>query len=690
MAHKAEILAPCGSFEALEAALRSGCDAVYLGGEKFSARQNAANFTDEQLKEAVRLCHLRGVKVYQAINTVVFDEQLEECKKAVKFAAEIGVDGLITQDLTLVKICRECCPDLEYHASTQMTIHSESGVKMAKKLGFSRAVLSRELPEHTIKDLTTLGIETEVFVHGALCMSVSGQCYMSALIGSRSANRGLCAQACRLPAQGDKITKGQERYALSLKDMSYVDKLQRLEKDGVSSLKIEGRMKRPEYVAAAVNCCKNSLENKPYDLKALEAVFSRGGFTDGYYNGRLGREMFGTSQKEDVSATARILPELHELYRRCEKRTKAFFTIKLQESSQAELSLRDSEGNTVTVYGDIPQKALKKACDSDYVKKQLSKLGDTIYEFGGLEAAIGKDLAYPASALNDLRRQAVEKLDQKRIDFFTHTADFTDKALADLPTLPKAYEHKKIRIMLSKLSQLEGVDLDKAELVGVPIEIASEAVKIVSDKNKLMIIMPRFTFDEKALCEKLSAAKEAGITKMLAMNIGHCLIANDLGFELHAGYSFNLCNSAALDEVKKLGAKDCTVSFELKASQIEKLKKPIEIGFVAYGRLPLMLTANCPIRNDMGCKNCKGKLFDRTGREFPVRCPKGRDCAEILNSDILYLADKLTDFDNADYMELHFYEENAHRINEIIKAYSGERGAKPENATNGLYYRGVL
>ena len=344
----------------------------------------------------------------------------------------------------------------------------------------------------------------------------------------------------------------------------------------------------------------------------------------------------------------------------------------------------------MTVYGDIPQKALKKACDSDYVKKQLSKLGDTIYEFGGLEAAIGKDLAYPASALNDLRRQAVEKLDQKRIDFFTHTADFTDKALADLPTLPKAYEHKKIRIMLSKLSQLEGVDLDKAELVGVPIEIASEAVKIVSDKSKLMIIMPRFTFDEKALCEKLSAAKEAGITKMLAMNIGHCLIANDLGFELHAGYSFNLCNSAALDEVKKLGAKDCTVSFELKASQIEKLKKPIEIGFVAYGRLPLMLTANCPIRNDMGCKNCKGKLFDRTGREFPVRCPKGRDCAEILNSDILYLTDKLTDFDNADYMELHFYEENAHRINEIIKAYSGERGAKPENATNGLYYRGVL
>lgn len=692
MAHKAEILAPCGSFETLEAAVRSGCDAVYLGGEKFSARQNAANFTDEELKEAVRVCHLRGVKVYQAINTVVFDEQLEDCKKAVKFAAENGIDGLITQDLALVRICRECCPKLEYHASTQMTVHSESGVKMAKELGFSRAVLSRELPERTIRELTSLGIETEVFVHGALCMSVSGQCYMSALIGSRSANRGLCAQACRLPAQGEKISraKGQERYALSLKDMSYVHKLSQLEEDGVSSLKIEGRMKRPEYVAAAVDCCKKSLENGKYDLKALEAVFSRGGFTDGYYSGRLGREMFGTRQKEDVSATARILPELHELYRRCEKRTKIFFRIKLKEDQRAELFALDSDGNEVTVLGDMPQKALKKACDEEYVKKQLSKLGDTIYEFGGMEADIGEGLAYPASQLNESRRQAVEKLNEKRIEFFTKRAEFSERDLTDFEALPKAYDDKKIRIMLSEFSQLEGLDFEGVELCGVPLEFAAEAAK-AADAEKLMVVMPRFTFDERALREKLLAAKNAGITKMLAMNIGHCLIAKELGFELHTGYAFNVCNSAALGEIKRLGATDCTVSFELKAAQIERLKKPVKVGFVAYGRLPLMLTANCPIKNDVGCKNCRGKLFDRTGREFPVRCPKGRECAEILNSDILYLADKLSDFNNADYMELHFFEESADRINEVVRAYkTGGKGAKPENATNGLYYRGVL
>ena len=682
-----EILAPAGSVESLTAAVRCGANAVYLGTKNFNARRNADNFDGSALKSAVEYCHQRNVKVYLTANTLVADDEMSSAYNTIKTALEYGVDAFIVQDLGVAKMIRQCFPSARLHASTQCSVNTPDGVNALKELGFKRIVVPREMSLDEIKEIREkTDVELEMFVHGALCMCVSGQCYMSAMLGGRSGNRGLCAQPCRLSFSADNSGS----FDLSLKDLSLIDKIKEIESAGIISLKIEGRMKRPEYVAAAVNCCKNSLENKPYDLKALEAVFSRGGFSDGYYNGRLGREMFGTRQKEDVSATAKILPELHELYRRCEKRTKAFFTIKLQEKSQAELSLRDSEGNTVTVYGDIPQKALKKACDSDYVKKQLSKLGDTIYEFGGLEAAIGKDLAYPASALNDLRRQAVEKLDQKRIDFFTHTADFTDKSLADFSALPKAYERKKIRIMLSKLSQLEGVDLDNVELVGVPIEIASEAAKIVSDKSKLMIIMPRFTFDEKALCEKLSAAKEAGITKMLAMNIGHCLIANDLGFELHSGYSFNLCNSAALDEVKKLGAKDCTVSFELKASQIEKLKKPIEIGFVAYGRLPLMLTANCPIRNDMGCKNCKGKLFDRTGREFTVRCPKGRDCAEILNSDILYLADKLDDFDNADYMELHFYEENAHRINEIIKAYSGERGAKPENATNGLYYRGVL
>lgn len=683
----AEILAPCGSEESLTAALRCGCDAVYLGGEHFSARQNAVNFTKEQLKKAVYRCHKRGVKVYQAVNTVVFDEQLEECKAAVKYAAEIGIDGLITQDLALVEICRNCCPDMEYHASTQMTVHSESGVLQAKALGFSRAVLSRELPRSVIEELTGLGIETEVFVHGALCMSVSGQCYMSAVIGSRSANRGLCAQACRLPASAEK---GEERYDLSLKDMSYLNRLGDLSDMGVTSLKIEGRMKRPEYVAAAVDSCKNALEGKDFDLKRLEAVFSRSGFTDGYFTGKTGKAMFGTRQKEDVISAAKILPELHELYRRTDKRGKVAFEFSLHEGKPCVLSAEDENGVRVQVTGDVPEKALKKPCDEDFVKKQLSKLGDTIYEFGGLKTDIDGGLAFPVSAINEMRRRVIALLDNERSEYFTRRVSFDDRDVTDFKPIERT-ENFEIRVIISKLSQLEGLDLSDVGLLGVPAQLVLKAIEMGVDKDKILAVTPRFTFDEKSLVTKLERIKTAGVTKMLAMNIGHCLIAERLGFELHTGYSFNLCNSAALNCVKKLGAKDCTVSFEMKAAQVQRLKKPLPAGIFAYGRLPLMLTANCPIKQDTGCKGCRGHLFDRTGREFPVKCPKEHGCAEILNSDILYLADKLDDFKNADFLELHFYEETSEEIGEIIRAYKyGSAEEKPHNATNGLYYRGVL
>ncbi|MGN1134179.1 MAG: peptidase U32 family protein, partial [Oscillospiraceae bacterium] len=263
----AEILAPCGSMEVLCAALKTGADAVYLGGEMFSARQNAANFTNPELEQAVYQCHVRGVKIYLAINTMITDSQLEDCIKAVKFACKIGVDGLIIQDMALIEIVKKCCPEMVIHASTQMTLHTARGALKAKAMGFSRVVLSRELPFEIIKEITKLPVETEVFVHGAHCMSVSGQCYMSAVIGSRSANRGLCAQPCRLPMTA---VKGREEYALSLKDMCDIDYVRQLDSIGVDSLKIEGRMKRPEYVAAAVDNYKKALNNRQTDVSILE------------------------------------------------------------------------------------------------------------------------------------------------------------------------------------------------------------------------------------------------------------------------------------------------------------------------------------------------------------------------------------------------------------------------------------
>ena len=681
-----EILAPCGSLEALSAALRCGCDAVYLGGECFSARQNAENFTAEQLKQAVFECHKRGVRVYQAINTVIFDSQLDECMNAVKTAAEIGVDALITQDLALVEVVKKCCPDMEIHASTQMTVHTEKGVEMTKRLGFSRTVLSRELPLEIIEKLSQLGIETEVFVHGALCMSVSGQCYMSGVIGSRSANRGLCAQACRLPVSA---VVGKERYDLSLKDMSYLSQIKSLENAGVSSLKIEGRMKRPEYVGKSVDSCRKALNGEPFDVSELEAVFSRSGFTDGYLYRKYGREMFGTRQKDDVASTAKILPKLHELYRREDKRDTINFDFHAKEGEECILKAVDSKGICAEVKGEIPEKALNKPLDKELLTKQLSKLGDTIYNLGKITADIGEGLRISPSAINEMRRNVCMLLDKKRAGSNTKIVPFSYENLLDFERA-EPYKSPQIRICVTDISQLEKVDFEKIQLVSVPIDLVHKYKDSGYPLNKVMVRMPRFTFDEEKQERQLCEIKKLGVTKMLATNIAHCMLADKYGFELHTDFGFNITNSCALNALKKLGAADSVVSFELKASQISALKKPLPVGFIAYGRLPLMLTVNCPISQAVGCQKCSGRLIDRTNREFPVKCSKKLGYTEVMNSDLLWLADKLDDFRGASFYQLEFFDENSTRVRDIIESYTDGFGKKPDTITRGLYFRGVL
>lgn len=688
-----EILAPCGSPEALTAALRAGCTAVYLGGESFSARQNAVNFTDGEIEKAVAECHRRGVKVYRTINTVLFDSQLEQCKAAVRHCAETGVDGIITQDLALTEIVKKCCPDLTIHASTQMTVHTADGMEMTERLGFSRTVLSRELPLDIIRELSSLCIETEVFVHGALCMSVSGQCYMSAVIGSRSANRGLCAQACRLPCKA--VKDAGERFDLSLKDMSYLDSIKSLADAGVSSFKIEGRMKRPEYVASAVRSLSLALEGRPYDRQTLADVFSRSGFTDGYLRGKTGREMFGIRQKEDVKAAAKVFPAIHDIYRREEKRSGISFRFCLQSGKPVRLYAEDDQGNRAEVSGSIPETAQNKACCAETAEKQLSKLGDTIYSFNTAEYDIEDGLFISPSEINDLRRQVCRKLDGIRTESYTRRVKFTDCGLLDFPKI-KTAGAVKLRIAVSRLEQLDGIDFSLVELCAVPLDIAVKAAESFP-ADKLAVSMPRFTFDEKLQKERLKAVKKAGISAMLATNLAHVRAAEELGFELHTDFGFNLTNSCALNAVKKLGAVDSVVSFELKAQQIAALKKPLPIGIFAYGRLPLMLTVNCPIAQAAGCRKCTGCVTDRTGRKFPVKCSRKEGYVEIMNSEKLYLADKTDRFRGIDFYMLYFSDESCGEVKRIISAYAGQynkdkpdRSARDGNITAGLYFRGVM
>ena len=685
-----EILAPCGSPEVLTAALRTGCTAVYLGGEDFSARAGAKNFTPDELAQAVRLCHERGVKVYQAINTVVTDKELPRLREAVRTACALGIDGLITQDLAVVMLVRECCPELELHASTQMTLHTAEGFMFAKELGFSRAVASRELPEHILRELCSLPIECEVFVHGALCMSVSGQCYMSAVIGQRSANRGQCAQACRLPVSA--VINGREEYALSLKDMSHLSHLHTLEAMGAASLKIEGRMKRPEYVAAASNAVRSELEDSEYDRSLLEGVFSRSGFTDGYFTGRLGRDMFGHRSRSDVEASAGAIPALHELYRREFKRSAADLRIVMRRGEKVTAEMTDENGLTVTVSGSEPQEALRRAADKEYLIAQFSKLGDTIYTLNSLECEIGEGLTLPAGELSAMRRELCSEMDDKRYKYYTRRPAFTDAELSLAE--PRAahlrgMQPHKLRIYISREEQLSELELSGAELVCAELSLAEKLLGGGFGSDKLCAVMPRFTFDEKRDAERLAALTEQGLKHMECTNYAHIRIGRSLGLTLHGGFGLNVTNTLALRALRESGLADCTVSFELKASEINALGGELPFGAIGYGRLPMMLTVNCPIKAQRGCKGCTGAVYDRTGRRMPVRCSQRQGYVEILNSDILCISDRLADFAAANHISLIFNEEQPGQVREITAAF--RQGIRPagEGFTKGLYYRGV-
>ena len=674
MIHKPEILAPAGSLESVYAAVRCGADAVYLGGKEFSARGNATNFTEDELKEAVSYCHLNGVSVHQAINTIAFDKNFSDVLKVAVRSAEIGVDAFIIQDLGVFSLIKNALPSMPLHASTQMTIHSVDGAKKAMDMGFSRVVLSRELSLKTIEEICKLSVEVEVFIHGALCMSVSGQCFMSAMIGGRSANRGLCAQSCRLPFSADK----SDYYALSLKDLSYIPEIHSLVNAGVKSFKIEGRMKRPEYVASAVNAVKNALSGERYDMSVLKAVFSRGGFTDGYLKETLGRNMFGIREKEDVVSAKDYFPEIRELYRRDTGRREISFSLKARENEEMKLTAF-CDKKEVTVSGDVPKKAENKPSDEKFFKEKLSKLGGTPFIPDEINCDIEDNIFVPASAVNDIRRKAVEEISLLLTENKKHiiNKDVLKNGERYIPEKPPY-----IRVSVKKAKQTEGIS-DKVKEIILPL---SEYEK-VDASDKILLALPRFITNEESVRETLLKAKEKGFSHIYCNNIAHLETAKNLGFICHAGFGMNVANSYSLDMIKDMGAMDTELSFEMKLSQISSLSGDIKRGIIAYGRLPLMLTRNCPIKSQVGCKNCKKILTDRKGENFPVYCYG--DYAEILNCNILYLGDKKDEIKAVDFMTMLFYDESAEEINKAVDDFFSEKNP-PRDFTRGLYMRGVL
>lgn len=674
---KPEILAPAGSMETLCAALRSGADAVYIGGKRFSARSSAANFTEEEITEAARLCHKYGAKLYLAVNTIISDDEAEGFCRYIKNAALGGVDAFIVQDWGCSELIRRSVPDAVLHGSTQMSVHTAMGASLLREHGFTRAVPARELDKKAISRICSLDIETEIFVHGALCMSVSGQCYMSAMIGSRSANRGCCGQACRLPfsAMGNK-----NKAALSLKDLSLLPKAGELAEMGVDSLKIEGRMKRPEYVASAVHQLSSALNGKAPDMKLLRGVFSRGGFTDGYYTGER-RDMFGVREKEDVVSAQELIPKIHELYRFERKAYTADIHAVIKKGEPVRITARCC-GLSAYAEGDIPEKALNRPTDMEMLTKQLSKLGDTVFDLGSLTAEIDEGLIVPAGKLNRLRREAAEKLTDLIISANTPKYTVTDYT----PEKP----HGKLTAMTERLplrtfcrTALQAIAAaELSEFVILPEELITPEVIAAVGKDKLIASPPRFITDEERLTDRLSELKSSGISRLYCHTPDCIAVGKSLGFILHGSFTLNVYNSYSAEYLHDMGLADCIFSAEATLAQIAEVHTSLPIGAVIYGRLPLMLTRNCPIKNEVGCGKCTKKLTDRTGRELPVSC--SGDHAEILNPDIIYMLDKTGELRNTAFGAVYLSDESSDDVRSVLS------GRKPTGSiTHGLYYRGI-
>ncbi len=681
------LLAPAGGREQLIAAVRAGADAVYLGAGGFNARAGAENFGEGALREAVAYCHGRGVAVHVTLNTLITDRETGDLLRQLREIAESGADALIVQDLGVAALARQCCPTLPLHASTQLSIHNTTGARAMKDLGFSCIVLARELTGEEIAAIhREMGeeIQLETFVHGALCMCLSGQCYLSAMLGERSGNRGRCAQPCRL----DFHSPQGRQYALSLKDLSLLERIDELAGTGVSYLKIEGRMKRPEYVYAATAACRAALDGEEYDLETLRAVFSRSGFTDGYLTGHRSLEMFGWRRKEDVTAAAGVLRGLEVSYQKESPRVPVEMAVTLREGEAARLVIRDGERET-SLAGPVPERAINRPTDEELCRRAMEKTGGTPFFLQKLDCDIEPGLMVPVSALNRMRKEGLEKLLALREEVLPHPFTMPEGEPGVHPKLLNL-KYPELRIRVERADQLSEELIGPAALVILPMEELDTHRELISRLGEkacaeLPVFLPPGQ-EEKAL-ETLEALRDARVTKALCGGPGQMLLARRAGLRVYGDYGLNVLNSIALKECGGLGVEDMTLSFENNLRQGLALGDYLPFGIIGYGYLPLMTFRACPIQGDKGCGGCRGEgiLTDRLGKKFPVLCHRRR-YSQLLNTVPLYLGDKQDVLIGFSHVTLRFTTESRGRCERVVQLWR-EGAPLREERTNGLYFR---
>ena len=692
-----ELLAPAGSMEALRAAVCNGADAVYLGADTFNARMNARNFSAADLQEAVVYCHVRGVKVHLTLNTLVLDREMPRAAELIRLAASCGVDAFIVQDLGVVSLCRQLAPDVPIHASTQMSIHSLEGVMEAAALGCSRVVLARELPAEEIAHICKKSpVEIEVFVHGALCMCYSGQCYLSSVIGRRSGNRGQCAQPCRLPYGYGRFES--TRYPLSLKDNCLVGELDELRRMGVASIKIEGRMKRPEYVAIVTRAYRTVLNGgklMPSDLQELETAFSRQGFTDGYFRGQTGSDMFGRRQEgedtADLFASARATYEQGE-----PQRIGVRFYAMIRRGEPAQLAVEDPDGNLCRTRGPVPEQAVYRSLTPQDLEQQLKKTGGTPYLCTAVRSSLDPDLMLPASAINAMRRDVIAELTAKR----GRAAPARLNAYDEPPRYDGIAGEPQLTIAVRTAGQITSRMLSmKPTVLYVPLSELVEHPELrqrVGVETQLAAILPRVIWSGELVpvARQLRTVYEMGVRQVLAGNLGQLHIARAAGFAVRGDFGLNIVNSRAMRYLREQGLDSQLLSFELTLPQIRDISKAVPAELLIYGRLPLMLMENCVMKNRTGicaCQTGTVRLVDRVGEEFPIVKDPGTCRNVLLNGKKLYLLDKKDALRGMGLwaLRLQFTTENPGEIDKVLMDYQGRAVFDAGSYTRGLYSRGV-
>lgn len=698
-----ELLAPAGNLEILKGVIESGADAVYVGGSMFGARAYANNFTEEELLEAIDFAHLRGVKVYLTVNTLIKNSEFSKLYDYLLVYYKRGLDAVIVQDIGVVKAIHEYFPSMEIHTSTQMTVTGADGVRFLSQFGVTRVVMAREVSLAEMKRIhEETGMELEAFVHGALCYSYSGQCLFSSILGGRSGNRGRCAQPCRLPytVEGKK-----DEYILSLKDMCGIKALDKLHDAGVYSLKIEGRMKQLEYACGVVKYYRSYIDSmKPVtdaDYDRIKALGNRCGFTDRYYFDHNGSDMVTYVKPNFVSNAAEPSPEKRKL------------------SIEGELVLREGEPGSLTVKrGDVTYKALiepvsaalKAPLDKKAAIDRINKTGDTDFEFSHIKAQIGENVFVPNGALNKLRRDAISGLCDKLLEkYYRNDARYTD--MSRLTALPEhvvksdAAHDEAINDYTTICSCMTRAQLDT--LIGYDcfdvfyldfdmydrktlIQQFADDVQSLTKRNKKVYLMLPTIFRADSSDYFVTIAKEldkVSFEGFVVKNYEELYLTENLftGKKVildHNMYTFNDVSKSAFFEH---GVSGDTVPLELNSKEIMH-RNNIGSQMIVYGYYPLMTTANCVHKNTKGCDKKQKLIYlkDRYNKSFAV-CNNCKECYNtIYNSLPTMLTKNISKLKEAGIRSFRY--SFTIETPKQIKAVMDDKVAE---YTNGHYKRGV-